>query len=174
MFLKWLKGCVLNRLEVSVKVKEESWNTCRTKLWAQSTQQFGQHGSSVGMEEQSSLCDKTADSLSPQWNESFSPQPNTKQSPGNMHKRNHITRIPLRPSFKNIVFSMFYKLYGEYFQLVHTFAMIIINPLQKQAKNNFWFTLSMQRGILPSTRWFNKSVKLRGQFLSKGSDYVFN
>jgi hypothetical protein len=97
-----------------VKVNEESWNTCRTKLLAQSTQQFGQHGSSVGIEEQSSLCDKTADSLSPQWNESFSAQPNTKQSPGNMHRRNHITRILLQPSFKSVVLSMFYKSNGSF------------------------------------------------------------
>ena len=155
MFLKWLKGCVLNRLEVFVKVNEESWNTCRTKLWAQSTQQVGQCESADGMGESSSVWDETAVSVSPQWNESFSTQPNTKQSPGNMHKRNHITRIPLRPSFKNIVFSMFYKLYGEYFQLIHTFVIIIIIPLQKQAENNFWFTLHKLRGILPSTRWFN-------------------
>jgi len=89
-----------------VKVNKESWDTCRTKLLAQSTQQFGQHGSSVGMEEQSSLCDETADSLSPQWNESFSTQPKTKQSPGNMHKRNHIARILFSPPFMNIVLSM--------------------------------------------------------------------
>ena len=89
-----------------MKVNEESWNTCRTKLWAQSTQQFGQHGSSVGMEEQSSLCDKTADSLSPQRNESFSAQPNTKQSPGNIHRRNHIARILFSPHFVNIVLIM--------------------------------------------------------------------
>jgi hypothetical protein len=90
-----------------VKVNEEFWNTCRTKLWAQSTQQFGQHGSSVGIEEQSSLCDKTTDSLSPQWNESFATQPNTKQSPGNMHKRNHTVRMPINPFFKKIIFFMY-------------------------------------------------------------------
>ena len=89
-----------------MKANEESWNKCRTKLLAQSTQQFGQHGSSVGIEEQSSFCDKTADSLSPQWNESFSAQPNTKQSPGNMHRRNHIARILFNPPFMNIVLSM--------------------------------------------------------------------
>ena len=89
-----------------MKVNEESWNTCRTKLLAQSTQQFGQHGSSVGIEEQSSLCDKTADSFLTQWNESFSAQPNTKQSPGNMHRRNHITRILFKPYFMYIVLSM--------------------------------------------------------------------
>jgi hypothetical protein len=119
-----------------VKVNKESWNTCRTKLLAQSTQQFGQHGSSVGIEEQSSLCDKTADSLSPQWNESFSTQPNTKQSPGNMHRRNHIIKILFRHSFKNLVLSMFYKLNGS-FNITDTRAMIIIIPLQKQAENNF-------------------------------------
>ena len=129
MFLKWLKGCVLNRLEVLVKVNEDFWNTCRTKLWAQSTQQVGQHGSSVGMEEQSSLWDETADSFATQWDKSFSTQPNTKQSPGNMHRRNHITRILFRHFFKKLVLSMFYKLYGGYFQLIHIFAMIIINPL---------------------------------------------
>ena len=134
-----------------MKANEESWNTCRTKLLAQSTQQFGQHGSSVGIEEQSSLCDKTADSFLTQWNESFSAQPNTKQSPGNMHRRNHITRILFRHSFKNLVLSMFYKLNGS-FNITYTLAMIIIIPLQKQAENNFWFTLHKQRGILPSTR----------------------
>ena len=91
-----------------MKVNEESWNKCRTKLLAQSTQQFGQHGSSVGIEEQSSFCDKTADSLSPQWNESFSAQPNTKQSPGNMHRRNHIARMPIDAFFKKIVVFIFF------------------------------------------------------------------
>ena len=132
MFLKWLKGCVLNRLEVFVKVNEESWNTCRTKLWAQSTQQVGQCESADGMGESSSVWDETTVSVSPQWNESFSTQPNTKQSPGNMHKRNHITRIPLRPSFKNIVFSMFYKLYGS-LKLGCQRQRLLISPLERGA-----------------------------------------
>jgi hypothetical protein len=91
-----------------VKVNEESWNTCRAKLWAQSTQQLGQHGSSVGIEEQSSLCDETADSFATQWDKSFSTQPNTKQSPGNMHRRNHIARRPIDAFFKKIVVFIFF------------------------------------------------------------------
>ena len=85
------------------------WNTCKTKLWAQSVQQFGQCWSPCGLEESVLWENKTSVSSWVQWDKSFSPQPNNKQSPGNMHTRNHITRILLRPFLKNLVLHMLFK-----------------------------------------------------------------
>ena len=96
MLLKYLKGGILNRPEGPARVNEGFWNKCKTKLCVQSTQQLGQCVSHAGMEESASLCDKMAGSFCAQKNDSFSAQCNKKQSPGNMHKKNHITKILLR------------------------------------------------------------------------------
>ena len=100
-------------------MNEAFWNTCKTKLWAQSVQQFGQCGLPGGMEESALWEDKASVSSWVQWDKSFSPQPNNKQSPGNMHRRNHISKILLRPFFKNLVLHMLFKWRPKNFRKSH-------------------------------------------------------
>lgn len=107
MLLKWLQGRVWNLLEGLLINNDEFCNKPITTLWAHRRQQCEQCWSSLGREELSSWCDKPADSLSLQWNESFSPQPSKKQSPGNMHNRNHTIRMPIKLLFKKTTFPMY-------------------------------------------------------------------
>ncbi len=101
-----MKRDISDQLDGVVKRNEEFWNKCRTKLCAQSMQQFGQCRSSGGVEEPASPWVKMADSFSAQGNEFFSTQSNKKQSPGNMHRRNHISIMLLKPFLKKLVLHM--------------------------------------------------------------------
>ena len=133
MLLEWLKWRVLNKLDELLRNSEEFCSKPMTKLWAHSTQQCEQCWSPIGMCESASLWDKRTNSFSAQCNKSFSSHPNNKQSPGTMHRRNY---------FMHAVYT------NAWYFPDKCFTIIIINHLQKQAKNYFWFTLRKSVGIL--------------------------